>query len=244
MKRCPQCNQTFEDATDFCVDDGAPLQSFSSFVSADIPTQVLAPVARRSTTQNGSGKLLYIALGAMGVVIIGLAAMLLYRSPVPDDVAGVKPQDTPAPRSTAAVIPPVNTAKAVQSNESLPITEEDASQLITRWERSQDARNFTAYRSCYAPAFIGIKRTPAGGREQRTFDGWMADRGKMLRNIVEVRVENRRVSIDGDAAVVEFVQHFRSVNYCDVGDKTIRIKMFADGPKIVFEELKNPVGCS
>ena len=243
MKRCPRCNQTFDDATDFCVDDGTPLEAYSSFVSADVPTQLFTPVPTKAVSARETGKLIYVAVGVMATVIIALVAFLLYLSSDKKDPAtnqNQTPQTSSKPEST-----PANTVMASGKPAISPITEVAARELIVRWKNAQNLKNFPAYRACYAPTteFIGIKRTPTGGREQLGFDSWMNDRGKMLHNVVEVQADIRNISIDGDTAVAVFTQKWRSVNHCDIGEKTLRIKTFADGPKIVFEELKDPVLC-
>ena len=73
------------------------------------------------------------------------------------------------------------------------------------------------------------------------YSAWLADRGRSFKNLLNVVAENRSVTIEGDVAVVKFVQRFRSEGHCDYGDKTIHIKMFANGAKIVYEELRNAV---
>ena len=120
-----------------------------------------------------------------------------------------------------------------------PITDNAARELVVRWKNAQNLKSFPSYRACYVPTteFIGIKRTPTGGREQLSFNSWMKDRGTMFHNIIEVQADIRNIFIDGDTAVAVFTQKWRSVNQCDIGEKTLRIKLFADGPKIVFEEL-------
>jgi len=245
MKRCPRCNQTFDDATDFCVDDGTPLEGYSSFISAGVPTQVFTPVPTKAVSTPETGKLIYVAVGVMATVIIALVAFLLYLSSDKKDSAINQNQTLKSSKPESTSTPQSNTLAASETPSISPITENAARELVVRWKNAQNLKSFPTYRACYAPTteFIGIKRTPTGGREQLSFDSWMNDRGKMLRNVVEVQADIRRISIDGDSAVAVFIQKWRSVNHCDIGEKTLRIKMFADGPKIVFEELKDPVVC-
>ncbi|MGB2752513.1 MAG: hypothetical protein WBC19_10690 [Pyrinomonadaceae bacterium] len=246
MKRCPQCNQPYDDLTDFCVNDGTPLQALSSFVSADVPTQVFTPNVAKMASARETSKSIYIAVGVMATVIIGLLAALFYISSEKKGTENKTTQITAKPESTQP--PPSNTlsGNAPGTPDRLPITENAARELIVRWKNAQNVKSFSAYRSCYTPTteFIGIKRTPGGGREQMSFNSWMNDRGKMIRNIIDVQADIRSISIDGETAVAVFTQKWRSVRLCDIGEKTLRIKMFADGPKIVFEELKDPILCS
>ncbi len=246
MKHCPQCNQSYDDQTDFCVNDGTPLEARSSFVSADMPSQVFTPNLAKMASAKETGKSVYIAVGVMATVIIGLVAALFFISSERKGIENSTTQITAKPESTQP--PPSSNLSgyAPVTPDRLPITENAARELIVRWKNAQNVKSFSAYRSCYAPTteFIGIKRTPDGGREQMSFNSWMNDRGKMFRNIIDVQAEIRSISIDGDTAVAIFTQKWRSVRLCDIGEKTLRIKMFADGPKIVFEELRDPILCS
>ncbi len=70
---------------------------------------------------------------------------------------------------------------------------------------------------------------------------WMNDRQKMSKNIVDVGVGNLQIKIEGDTAIAQFVQQFQSAGYQDTGQKTMRIKMFSEGAKIVYEELKTSI---
>lgn len=241
MRQCPTCSQIFNDAGDFCVDDGTRLLSkLSGLVSQS--TQLISPLAHQ-VRQPKTNTFAYFpfAICVLAAVILGLVGFLFFSTGTKEPV-NVRSKNALS-RSNVTSTPEDN--RAARNGPTLPLTVsiDAARQLISRWEKAQDERNFPAYRSCYASTFFGIKRTPDGSRKQLNYGAWMGDRGRMLRNMIELRVEYPSYSIDGDAAIAEFRQHFRSVNHCDVGEKTIRIKMFADGPKIVFEELKNPVGC-
>jgi hypothetical protein len=251
MKRCPNCGQIFEDETEFCVNDGTPLSAYGSFVSADVPTQVFAPVGGRLAPPRETGKLIYVAVGVMATVIVVLAGILLFWQSDKKDGASNKErtaQTSPKPEQTSRPVPVNSVVSAnsvdVKAPVVQPVTESAARELVERWRRAQNMKNYPAYRSCYAltTEFIGIKRTPTG-REQMGINKWLAERAQMNRNIVEVRVDNLGVSIDSETAVAVFTQNWRSVNHCDTGMKTLRIKMFADGPKIVYEELRDPVSC-
>ena len=226
---------------DFCVDDGTRLLS-NLIGSVSQPTQLISPVAQQ-VRQPKKGTFVYYAFAicVMAAVIVGLVGFLFF-SPGTKEPVNVQSKNA---LSRSNVTSTAEDNRAVPNGPTLlPTVSIDAARkLISRWEKAQDDRNFPAYRSCYVSTFLGIKRTPDGSRKQLNYGAWMGDRGRMLRNMIELRVEDPSYSIDGDATIAEFRQHFRSVNHCDVGEKTIRIKMFADGPKIVFEELKNPVAC-
>lgn len=228
---------------DFCVDDGTPLEYFTPFASANVPTKVLTPFSAQPSTRNNSSKIIYAALGAMGAIIIGLGAVLLYVSSVSRADTNTNENSPAAKPDSAALTQPKNsnsTAIAAMP----PISAEAADELIRRWENAQDSRDFAAYRACYSPTFAGVKRTPAspGGREMK-FDAWMRDRRATMARIADVQLDGISTRIDGEVAIVTFVQKWRSKNHCDIGDKEILIRMFADGPKIVSEDIRNPTFC-
>jgi hypothetical protein len=81
MKRCPQCNNLFDDINDYCLNDGTPLTTTiqADYSSQDMPTVVAGrqhePIAR------GSGRLKWILpillLSAMLVAAVGVIGFLL-----------------------------------------------------------------------------------------------------------------------------------------------------------------------
>ncbi len=120
---------------------------------------------------------------------------------------------------------------------TLPITNQAASDLIDRWEKAQDTRDYNAYKSCYAPEFTGIKLTKSGKKSRMNYSQWLNDRRKMLKNVESVDIQGLNIQISGDTATAEFTQNFKSKNYQDSGTKVMKIKMFSDGAQIVSEEM-------
>ena len=223
MKRCPNCNQSFSDDLVFCLNDGTVLENSATSFSGDMPTVIVPPKTVEKTNRS-----FYALIGAMTVVIIGLAAIVFFL------VSGAKDEKKEENVSNTAQ----NSQSGNQTSEKSPITKQIAQDLINRWEKAQDTRNFDDYRSCYATTFLGIKRTKTGSENQMNYSQWMIDRQKMANNIIDVSVENLNITIDGDTAIAQFIQQWKSVNYQDTGQKTIRIKMLDGEAKIVYEDLK------
>lgn len=249
MKQCPICRTLFDDTVDFCVDDGSALIVDRS-ESGYLPTQVIAPVQITGSHGGRQSKFVFVALGAMGAVIVVLGVVLYFVSGVKEAPA------TQAVVSKSPVTPPtVNTLTAAQTENDKksveptaradlpPITEIAARVLITEWENAQDTQNFASYRACYSPNFLGIKRT-TNSKTQMKYVAWMMDRRKMMPNMVEVQVDSPVFTLDSDTMVVKFIQRWRSVRVCDFGPKTMRIKMTENGPRIVYEELEYSNPCS
>lgn len=253
MKRCPNCNQIFDDENLFCLQDGTVLEVLNSSFP-DTPTQVLSSFPLKSVVQKDSGKSFYAIFGAMAAVIIGLSAIVFFLLSGRGDSAGenkLSLNQTAANNQAQAETPfssqnspnkkaNVETIVENVSDKTLPITADEVRSLIISWEKAQDTRNFNAYKVCYSQQqFWGIKRTNEGKESRMNYGQWMSDRRKMLQNMIDVEAQNLEISIEGDTATVTFTQQFQSVNYCDTGRKTLKIKMFADsGAKIIFEELK------
>jgi hypothetical protein len=87
MKRCPNCNQTFDDSNDFCFDDGTPLLAHSTGYksSGEMPTQFIPhPQYMQSPTSPAKTSpwvfpLVGILCGL--VVVFGFFAFLKKSSP-------------------------------------------------------------------------------------------------------------------------------------------------------------------
>ena len=60
----------------------------------------------------------------------------------------------------------------------------------------------------------------------------------MLKNTLSVEIQNLEILTEGETATAEFTQQFQSVNYNDAGQKILKIKMFPNGAKITYEEMK------
>ncbi len=111
MKRCPQCNQTFDDGTDFCVDDGTRLvspvnQGQSRVVVSwdeqsaigEIPTQYVSIPQQFATPQTTAGNpnWLYAVLGCLVAVIVMGGAYLVFVGPQEKDIEKTRVENSPA----------------------------------------------------------------------------------------------------------------------------------------------------
>jgi hypothetical protein len=256
MKRCPQCDQYFNNEDVFCLNDGSVLETAGPSAN-DTPTQVLAAPFTGAVEKTAGGSRFYWIIGSMALVIVfllgGMFVLLLRPVPPPAiETAGNKPgsSQTPAPGSKPEneTLAATNSAAALTQpgQPSLPpVTAEAARSLIERWEKAQDARNFSLYQQCYGQPFFGVKRTRTGEVSQMNYGQWMNDRRKMLSKAagLDVGIEGLQITIAGDTATAEFEQYYRSASYRDRGPKVLKIKMFPEGAKIVYEEIKasNPL---
>jgi hypothetical protein len=134
MKRCTKCNQTYDDdGLNFCLADGAPLVLIDSEPTVVIP---------RPPAKKKSRLLIWLGLGvlAIGVGVVALAALLLYRN-LGDDPTGGSTQNT-TNRQTAAASPkpipspsPTPTTADEESSNEQPTDNEDADEVTPiLWE--------------------------------------------------------------------------------------------------------------
>ncbi len=63
-------------------------------------------------------------------------------------------------------------SKAKPKIKSLPITRDEAKDLMVKWEEAQDNGDFNAYKSCYSTEFIGIKLTSSGKKTRMNYGQW------------------------------------------------------------------------
>lgn len=78
MKKCPQCNQFYDDDTNFCLSDGTTLVSIpaNTMPSFEVPTVVnrspfVPPVSQSSANSGGNSGLMYLLIGLLALIIGG-----------------------------------------------------------------------------------------------------------------------------------------------------------------------------
>ncbi|MBK8149555.1 MAG: hypothetical protein IPK58_15475 [Acidobacteria bacterium] len=87
MKKCPKCNQLFEEENIFCLEDGTPLvpavepaPTVSFPLSGEVPTQFVPhPVAAPQTAAGGPSKWLYLVIGVLSTALIAVTLFLVMR---------------------------------------------------------------------------------------------------------------------------------------------------------------------
>jgi serine/threonine protein kinase len=142
------------------------------------PTVVLAKpsttnpssLSSPTTTQSPKRSVLGYVGVSLGALILGGIIIWFVKADSNSNAGNSNAQ----PAST--ITPPNITATA-----SSVLTSETVTDLINRWVRAQNEKDFGSYQSCYGVSFEGIKRTKSGRGSSYGFDGWMKDRWKMLR---------------------------------------------------------------
>jgi len=170
------------------------------------------------------------------MVLGGVAAFVVWNVYTPDESSknGASSQNSEQPKITPTPLQATPTPLP-------PLTAETVQNLMNTWEKAQDTRNFSLYKSCYDASFKGTKRTAAGSVSRYNYNQWLDDRQKMMNKAkyMDVRLDKMRISIQNDTATVEFEQYFTTTGYADLGPKVIEVKMTENGAKIVSEELKS-----
>jgi hypothetical protein len=251
MKRCPNCNQTFSDENSFCLSDGTVLVSDA----ADMPTIIRpSPFFQQpvQSVQQGVNPLFaYLAIALFALVAGGvIVAYLKSDSNAPANFSAQPKSETPITASNnvgqnnVASKEPTNdrNVEVVQSSDPKPqvLTTEAVRNLLAVWKQAQENKSFSTYQACYDSSFVGVKTIKTGQSQTLSYRAWMTDRRRMIANAVNLNldVSNLQIRIEGDTAVAEFDQYYRSLRYSDWGPKEIRVKMTSSGAKIVYEVLK------
>jgi len=262
MKKCPQCNQFFDDENLFCLDDGTGLNNSDandySTHSGNTPTvfvpkfQVMPSSSVQNTAAN-SNKWLYPVLGILVGAVIVLGFLAFYPRPANEKENNLEKTTSITDNKLLVVQSSENKLQNSQKEntnvppseistkqiESPPISVDAVRDLWIRWEKAQDMQSFRLYQSCYGQPFRGVKRVESETKVYN-YASWLNDRRKVLGNAIglDVEINNLQISIEGDTATAEFDQYYRSLRHSDWGPKILKLKMFPDGAKIVYEELK------
>src|SRR5215213_1946036 len=162
MKRCPVCNQVFGDENFFCLNDEIALETFQmSSPFQDTPTQILPSFPTKIVPQKTKNKGFYWLIGIMSLVIVALASVIYGLILKPQ---ASNSQNKEKSENTEKIIDSTDAKAGNQKPSSSenkeavpqsisPITTEAVRNLIDRWEKAQDGRNYNAYKACYAPQF-------------------------------------------------------------------------------------------
>ena len=183
MKRCPRCNQTFDDATDFCVDDGTPLVAYNSFVSADVPTQFVGiPNSPQQQVPVESSKLLYGVIGGLIAIILSMGAYFLLIATSSDSNKAANSNSDQANRSSAN-IPDGNNIGANSLNNFRPTP---VTNIASTMANAANTATNTAM------PVANVQRGPALSRRfNSTFEGNVGDNG------VEMDLQRNGSSLNG-----------------------------------------------
>ena len=121
MKKCPNCNQSFSDDNDFCLNDGTPLISDNTSqptLIVNTPSSTAHPFNRvEPGASTGSSNMLYLVIGilATALVAVGVYAFLILENETTKRTEGsnspvttVASSATPSlkPDATAILPPP------------------------------------------------------------------------------------------------------------------------------------------
>ena len=109
--------------------------------------------------------------------------------------------------------------------------------FVAAWLATQNEGRFDDYARLYAPEFVGVRRS---SHRQVELDrrGWLADRGRMFKKRMQVKIDAVRVlSKNGTIVELGFNQEFMQGTYHDHGPKRLRVRCTEEGPLIQHEEM-------
>jgi hypothetical protein len=246
MKRCPKCNEIFTGDLNFCLMDGSPLRAEAA-PTVVLPETVInprqtVPMQQKPEAAPRSASHFFVyATVALVAILLGGGVVFWLKSDSNRDRLAVTPQTQASPNSNEVTQRPTPSASSSSQGETLPrLTDNAVESLISRWEKTQESKDFTSYESCYSYSFQGVLRTAAGRVKTYNFNEWMSTRRQLIKQAggLDIEVKNLRIRIDGETAIVEFDQYYRSSSYSDWGPKVMTIRVTDQGLKIISEELK------
>jgi len=121
-----------------------------------------------------------------------------------------------------------------------PSLNEQAYALLEEWTAAQNAGDMDRYSRCYAPAFSGVRRTPAGTVLKLDRDAWMKDRARILSQRVTVETADVTTAVqDNGAVVISLLQRFRRGNYADHGRKIFTAERIGGALMFTSEEMRD-----
>jgi hypothetical protein len=223
----------------FCLNDGSALLNSSEPETIVISKNTENVSSEPFVKQGVSPIFAYLTIGLLALIIGGGAVAWIMSGNSFSKAEIDKPESIEKPQKTESQPNPT----IVQSSPLPPLTTEAINALLNTWERAQDTRDFSLYKSCYDNSFQGIKRTVKGNIERFGYEGWLNDRRKMMNKAksMQIRLDKLQISIQNDTATAEFDQYFYVTGYADFGPKVVKIKMTENGAKIIYEELKSSV---
>ena len=139
-----------------------------------------------------------------------------------------KPADAPAP-----------VAAVEDAGPSGPSLAEQAYALLDEWTAAQNAGDLERYGRCYAPAFSGVRRTPAGTVLKLDRDGWLKDRARIFSAPIRVETADVTTAEHEGKVVISLVQRFRRGNYADHGRKIFTAERIGTALLFTSEEMRD-----
>lgn len=138
-----------------------------------------------------------------------------------------KPQTTPQTKPQVATAPKKPEPKPVQNAD---LERDEVMKAVQGWANAWSERDMKAYLAHYSDAFD----TP--GRQTRK--EWEAQRRSRIVNKgrIDVDIENPKVTLDGDAAKVKFLQIYESDSFTARTDKTLVLAK-ENGKWLIRQEL-------
>lgn len=132
----------------------------------------------------------------------------------------------------SATVVAVNNKYPVQvsssQNDPQHISEEDIRALVNKWLVSWQSGDMENYRSCYDEHFES---------KNMRLDEWIAYKSSVRNKSknITIRIDDLKISANGDSGTVEFVQTYVSSILKDKGNKTLKLKKVGNEWKIYGE---------
>ena len=219
----------------------APTQDYSTKQEPQAPTSPLPP----PKVEEGPGKknLMILGMGAAGVVliaIIALLAIMILQKDTEDMASKPQPMKTSHPDRTSTSAEPDNNV-STNPQPPPPPPEEQIGAIIVQWESAweNNVNSIGPYKSLYDSSFYSNYKS-------MDYNEWMADKRHKGRAVACIRVEisDLHVDVRGNRATASFMQKYVSNSYCDRGRKKLYFIKRGEQWKIIGEEQPHYTKCS
>lgn len=236
---CPQCNVVYDQSKKFCGKCGVPLNPFTSApptaVDVAIPSAQIESISLQpqSYSRSNPAVIAVIALLVAGIGYFGYTQFAARNTnPVPA-TSKLPRNESPSTKT------PGNDSLSPATKTESP---EEIQNFLNGWGQLQTSKNINGYLALYASDFRGVKRTVTGKTTSYNYQEWVLDRRQMYQKGENISVTADNVGITNydnanGVITVEFMQHYNSSSYSDLGRKQMKLRREGISYKIVYEEM-------
>jgi hypothetical protein len=208
MKRCPNCNLTYEDSEFFCQQDGTSLVSFGSTEeTVVIPTPSFnhQPYPNQVNVQS-KNPIMYLTFGVillLSALVVGLGVVFFYEKG--KDEKTEKVENKPVEKTNEPKYSPQPVAKTPSNVPNPPVVPQpptvnneqirnEVTGRISTWKSTAESRDLNSYMTNYAERIDYYRKNNAG----KSFV--LNDKQKAFSKFDSIKINIDIVSITPDAA--------------------------------------------
>jgi len=163
-----------------------------------------------------------------------VAAPKVEAKTAPQEVAAAPEAGKSVPPPQVVVAPPAtdNTLSQAGKPKEIPSAlKEEIPDFISKWLESWEVGDMKTYGSCYASDF---------NSKGMNLKNWIAYKTNIHRKSkhIKISLDNLQISVEGNKAAAEFIQHYSSSIFKDTGKKKLELIKVNDEWKIYKEVMQ------